>query len=265
MHDRADRGCREKNNVVGPPHTKFSTKKNIPKIAATGISVCDSGSSRSCRQRGMRRSGSTKPRVHVVWDEQNLDFLEANKTPKQKINEPKTPYHAPEAEDAYTSGAAFIFIHGCQWPSPLASPGLGSPRLDTESILMADAQHAEAIRNALSEVAATSNNEASCSKAGGSGGWSSSDDEAEDMDHDMEDFEERRRSFEDKRRAHYDEYRKAKELVTGQELSDEDDKLSDEGQRAADVAASSDRPIPAAKEPQLSTNVGDTDLEEVEM
>ncbi|KAL2644922.1 hypothetical protein R1flu_012509 [Riccia fluitans] len=168
----------------------------------------------------MRRSGSSKPRVHVVWDEQNLDYLEANKTPKQKITEPKTPYHAPEAED-----------------------GVLSPKPDDDSTLMADAEHAEAIRHALSEVASTSNaDEAGCSRAEGSG-WSSSEDEAEVMDHDMEGFESngRRRSFEERRRAHYDEYRKAKALLKGQEMSDEDEKQTDGGQKSVDVASSSDR------------------------
>lgn len=52
---------------------------------------------------------------------------------------------------------------------------------------MADAVHAEAIRHALSEVAASSNDEAGCSRPRPrGGGWTSSEDEAEEMDHDIE-------------------------------------------------------------------------------
>jgi protein phosphatase inhibitor 2 len=30
---------------------------------------------------------------HIVWDEQNLQHNDANKTAKMKITEPKTPYN----------------------------------------------------------------------------------------------------------------------------------------------------------------------------
>jgi protein phosphatase inhibitor 2 len=104
----------------------------------------------------MKRSSSAKPRVRVVWDEENLDFLEASKTPKQKITEPKTPYYAPNTID-----------------------GVVSPTPDDEKIPMETALHAEAIRHALSEVASSS--KASSSRQSG-GGWSSGDDELDDME-----------------------------------------------------------------------------------
>ncbi|BBN03804.1 protein phosphatase inhibitor 2 [Marchantia polymorpha subsp. ruderalis] len=65
--------------------------------------------------------------------------------------------------------------------------GLVSPSPNDECTLMADAVHAEAIRHALSEVAASSNDEAGCSRPRPrGGGWTSSEDEAEEMDHDIE-------------------------------------------------------------------------------
>ncbi|KAG6548136.1 hypothetical protein Mapa_010416 [Marchantia paleacea] len=192
----------------------------------------------------MRRSGSTKPRVRVVWDEQNLDFLEANKTPKQKITEPKTPYHAPEAED-----------------------GLVSPSPNDECTLMADAVHAEAIRHALSEVAASSNDEAGCSRPRPrGGGWTSSEDEAEEMDHDVEGFESngRRWSFEEQRRAHYDEYRKAK-MLNGQEISDEDDNHIGEHHRDRHLLIGSSSRSNQDQEANLSRSLSGIDLEETQL
>ncbi|CAM6117024.1 unnamed protein product [Calypogeia fissa] len=190
----------------------------------------------------MKRSGSSKPRVRVVWDEENLDFLEANKTPKQKINEPKTPYHAPEAED-----------------------GLVSPSPTDKSVPMADAVHAEAIRHAL-EVASTS--AAGTSRRRGSG-WTSSEDEGdvEEMDHDNEGIESngRRMSFEEHRRAHYDEYRKAK-MLAGHEMSDEEAEMGGgvEGERHQ-PGGSCSRQSQQDRESSLSRSLGGIDLQAAEM
>eukprot|EP01018_Ginkgo_biloba_P029002 Gb_27046 [translate_table: standard] len=89
-------------------------------------------------------------RARVVWDEVNLGEIEANKPPRQKIDEPKTPYHAVEYED--DKGTALDY-----------------------------ASHAEAIRSALSQFASSS------SERGRRGrGLTTSGDEAEDMEQDEE-------------------------------------------------------------------------------
>lgn len=139
--------------------------------------------------REMKRNGSGRPRprnVGVVWDEANLNYLEANKSPKQKITEPKTPYHAPAHED-----------------------GSISPIAGEDRTFLDQATQAEEICHALMEAASTSS-----SQRRSRGGWTSSEDEADEMDQDSEGVGPNSHglSFQEHRKAHYDEYRKLKAL-----------------------------------------------------
>lgn len=126
----------------------------------------------------MKRYSKQRSSSKVAWDEVNLNFLEANKTPKRKITEPKTPYHAPE-------GA------------------------------MNNAEHAQAIWNALSEVASSS--DPGNSRDGE--GWGSEEEEDITVDSNNHDYgltglgrSGSRLSFAEQRKAHYDEFRKSKSL-----------------------------------------------------
>lgn len=143
----------------------------------------------------------------VRWNEANLSEIEANKPERQKITEPKTPYHRSMDD------------------------GSLSPVRDSLENCLDEAMHGDTKHSALSGMASSSGKKTSVPS-----GWASSDDEHDPMDQDYEVGSETEMddgsglSFKEHRRAHYDEYRKVKELMrNGSKLDDEVDENDTNG------------------------------------
>ncbi|CAH8391641.1 unnamed protein product [Eruca vesicaria subsp. sativa] len=155
----------------------------------------------------------------VQWDEANIVEIESNKPVRQKITEPKTPYHPMIDDD-----------------------GSLSPRGRSFDQCVDDMQRAEELRNVLNEAAASSSR--NTSQGSGSGGWSSSEeDEADPMDQDDEDTDvdgEKNARFNELRRVHYDEFRKVKEMRSSGSFYEEEEG-EDDGAKGSKTEATTSR------------------------
>ncbi|XP_028806185.1 protein phosphatase inhibitor 2 [Neltuma alba] len=170
-----------------------------------------------------------KQRGRVRWDEDNIGEIEANKPVRQKITEPKTPYHPMIDDDSSLS------------------PVRGS--FDKCSDSQRQPVDAEAIRTALNDVASSSSKSAKRS-----GGWASSEDEADEMMVDEDSGTDRSKSFKEHRRAHYDEFLKLRDLRRKGSFLDEgdEDDADVEGDKSGKCDSSS-----------LSASVKEIDIKDV--
>ncbi|WOK97417.1 protein phosphatase inhibitor 2-like [Canna indica] len=127
----------------------------------------------------------------VTWNEDNLYEIESNKPVRQKITEPKTPFH-PMVDDDDGSLSQRNAFDEC---------------LDAEEAILTDLD----------------GNAPSSRRFSDNGDWATSEDEAKFMDQDEDSgVEKSRLSFKEHRKAHYNEFLKVKELMRTGSLVDED-------------------------------------------
>ncbi|CAK9160970.1 unnamed protein product [Ilex paraguariensis] len=185
----------------------------------------------------------------VRWDEANLGEIEANKPERQKITEPKTPYYPiiPDDEE-YQQVQHNRPPRSSETDAFKEEPGSLSPIRDSFEYGTSDAMHTEAILSALKNVASSSRGNSHHS------GWTTSEDEADDINQDDEDSgSDRSRSFKEQRRVHYDEFQKVKELRRkGSLLEDasDEDVVGEKNSGRSDPSSS------------LTTGVKEMDIEE---
>ncbi|MBA0858021.1 hypothetical protein Goshw_020340 [Gossypium schwendimanii] len=176
--------------------------------AACGCSTNEEGLVNTSRnKRGITALVSRR----VRWNEENLVEIEANKPARQKIIEPKTPYHPMIDDD---DGSLSPVGHGF-------------------NDCIGDAMDAEELRSALKDVASSSKK-----TIGQSSGWTSSDDDGDPMEEAwFTETDGSGMSFKEHRKAHYNEFLKIKELrQKGSFLEDEGDDV--EGDSSSSLRSS---------------------------